>query len=119
MKNEFVKILNENFNKIMDGELHKGWFNNRINLIPKKKKQLKVQEFRSLTVTNIYYEIFISILNKGIVKFIERNKIMEGNEAGSTKGRRMEEHLLGVQLIMSKANKRNWSKWCAAVDLEG
>ena len=126
-ENEFVKLLKENllkenFNKIMDGEIHKGWFNSRINLIPKKKKkkkQLKVQEFRPITVTNISYEIFTGILNKGVVKFLERNKIMEENQAGFTKGRRMEEHLLGVQLIMSKAKKRNLSKWCAAIDLEG
>ena len=50
-ENEFVKLLTERFNKIMNGEIHKGWFNSRINLIPKKKKkkkQLKVQEFRPM-----------------------------------------------------------------------
>jgi len=49
-ENEFVKLLTESFNNIMHGEIHKGWFNSRLNLIPKKKKkQLEVQEFRPIT----------------------------------------------------------------------
>jgi len=50
------------------------------------------------TVKNIN-KMFTGILNKrvGLVKFLEKSKIMEENQVGFTKNRQIDEHLFRLQ----------------------
>ena len=121
LKNDgnFIEKLTESLNKIMEGEIPETWKYSRMTLLPKKKRRgLKPKEFRPITVTNISYKIFTDIINRKISKFLKKNKIMEEEQAGFTTGRRMEEHLVALQLEIGKARRMKRKKWVAAIDIE-
>ena len=68
----------------------------------KKKKQLQVQEFRHIMEIN-FYKIFNGILSKRIVvKLLQKNKGTIKLELPRAWEWTMEEHLITVQVIVSR-----------------
>ena len=49
----------------------------------KKRKKIKINEFRPIAITSISYKIVAHILNKKVTEFLSKNKCMSEEQAGA------------------------------------
>jgi len=115
----FLEKLTNSFNNILENNcIPESWRKSKLILIPKKDTDITVKDFRPITITNITYKIMSGIINEKIEKFIINNKILEEEQAGFMKKRRIEENLLFIQIDMERAWRRMNSRFYVFLDLE-
>ena len=81
------------------------WKASRTKLIPKKRKPT-IRDFRPISVTDVVYKIFMTVIKNRIEEHLEKNHLIKENQTGFTKGGKKEENLFILQYLVGKAFKR-------------
>ena len=116
LKGELYSALMENetcietLTKCLENELQRGdkpkqWKVSKTVLIKKKMKPT-VRDFRPLALTDISYKIFMAILRNRIEEHIENNKEIKEEQAGFTKGARIEDNIAIIHHLIKDARER-------------
>ncbi|CAF1017144.1 unnamed protein product, partial [Brachionus calyciflorus] len=95
----FVDILNDH-----TGKLSNTYYESKIKLIPKKKKDIKgINDLRPITLTNLEYRIFTKIISNRFRMISHR--FLEDHQTCSIKDRRMNDNILLLRDLIEDSNK--------------
>ena len=70
-----------------------------------------------MTITEMSYKIFGSVLRDRLTEFAGRNGLMKEEQSGFCRGRQLEENLVILSLEIEKAKRRKGQLYVAGVDL--
>jgi len=95
------------------------WQENNIVLIPKiANQQIKCDQFRPICLSNLSYKIFATGIKMKLLRFFKNNAILEEEQAAFLPRRRMEEQILIIQLLVSKAEMDRKPLYCLTLDIK-
>ena len=69
-----------------------------------------------MTITEMSYKIFGSVLRDRLTEFGGRNGLMKEEQSGFCRGRQLEENLVILSLEIEKAKRRKGQLYVAGVD---
>ena len=97
-----INTLTECYKKLIEGSsIPTEWKKSVTIMIPKMRKPT-VNQLRPLSLTDVSYKIFMSLIKDEIEKHIKDNNMIKDNQAGFTKGGRVEDNLLILQEIVEQ-----------------
>lgn len=107
------------FNIILDsGEYPSIWLEGIIRPIYKRSGDItKPENYRPITILSCFSRLFTSILNVRLNNFIERNVILEENQAGFRKGYSTTDQIFTSHALMDILKTKKKKLFCAFVDL--
>ena len=113
-----VRALTEGYNRILDerGEPD-SWGRSKTAMLGKNRKP-RVDQIRLLTMTEVGYKIFMSILGGKIERHLEENGLGWENQTGFIKGGRVEDNLFILQHLVEKAYKNREKIVIVGIDFE-
>ena len=95
-----LESLTECYINIIEGEnCPINWKESVTVMIPKKRKPM-VSELRPLSLTDTSYKIFMSIIKESIENHIKINGMTKENQAGFTKGGKVQDNLFILKEIV-------------------
>ena len=83
-----------------------------------KNRRPTVEQLRPLTMTEVGYKIFMSILGGKIDRHLVENRLDWENQAGFTKGGRVEDNLFILQHLVERAYKNRGELVIVGIDFE-
>ena len=100
----------ETLTKCMNTELNKTdkpntWKMSKTKLIEKKRNPM-AKDLRPIALTDISYKIYMSLIKDKIEKHIKRNDEALENQAGFTKGSRVEDNIVILNYLKQNAQKK-------------
>ena len=97
-----INTLTECYKNLVEGSpIPTEWKKSVTIMVPKTRKPT-VNQLRPLSLTDVSYKIFMSLIKHEIEKHIEDNDMIKENQAGFTKGGRVEDNLLILQEIVEQ-----------------
>ena len=115
---ECVKGLAKGYNRILEeGGEPDSWGKSRAAMLGKNRRP-RVEQIRLLTMTEVGYKIFMSILGDKIERHLEENGLNWENQAGFTKGGRVEDNLFILQQLVEKAYRNREQLVIVGIDFE-
>jgi len=82
----------------------------------KKKSKPTATDLRPIALTNLEYKIFMGVIRDKIECHIERVGAVRENQAGFSKGRRIEDNLIILRYCVEESKKRKLELYVAAID---
>ena len=91
-KTEIISLLETSFNYTLNhGVLPPSWNDAIITVIPKKKDSLTCADFRPISILNVDYKIYTSIIARRYEQFI--GDIIDEDQAGFIRGRQTKDNI--------------------------
>ena len=106
------------YNRILDeGGEPSSWGSSRTAMLGKNSKP-RVEQIRLITMTEVGYKIFMSILGDKMDRHLEENELGWENQTGFTKGGRVEDNLFILQHMVERAFRNREELVIVGVDFE-
>ena len=113
-----LNTLTECFNDIVEtGNAPEEWKNSRTVMIPKTSKP-RVDELRPVALTNSSYKVFMTLIKNNLENHILLNGMKKVNQAGFTKGGRIQDNLFILKEMIEAGFIWNESTILIAVDFK-
>jgi hypothetical protein len=113
---EIMECIAKCFNNILEmEELPKSWEKSKTKMIAKKKSP-KVNDLRPITLMNTSYKIFMGPIKENLENSIRERQLQKDEQAGFTKGRRIEENLLIFRYCVESSYARGLPLYIIAID---
>ena len=107
----------EGYNRILDGGKPDSWGESKTAMIGKNRKP-RVDQIRFLTMTEVGYKIFMSILGGKIEIHLEENGLGWDNQTWFSKSGRVEDNLFILQHIVEKTYRNREKFVIVGIDFE-
>jgi len=113
---KFMSNMVESINRQLEEETIPNDWKKSKTVMLKKKKKPTARDLRPIALTNIDYKIFMSILKEEIEKHIMRIGMEKENQAGFSRGRRIEDNLFILRYCVEESLKMKSKLYVAAID---
>ena len=111
-KEEMARVYN---NQLYSEQIPESWKESKTKLIAKTKKPT-VKDFRPIALANISYKLFMSMVKNQLESHLIQNNLTKDNQAGFTKGGRIEDNLFILQHLVEKSFKQNKTLIVISID---
>ena len=105
-------------NEVVKGKVPSSWKRNKVVMVKKVDAwEVGVKDFRPITITEVSYKLFGSVMKCRLWEHLERNKLVKTEQSGFSRGRQIEENVLALRLEIERVRERKGELYVAALDV--